>query len=48
MSFGALTFGAPWALAAKAALAVLSRHLRAAPPPRQREEFPPRRLLDDL
>lgn len=48
MSFGPFLFGAPWALAALAALPALWWLLRATPPPPQRAAFPPTRLLEDL
>ncbi len=45
MSLGPLLFGAPWALAALAALPALWWLLRATPPPPQQAMFPPVRLL---
>jgi hypothetical protein len=48
MSFGALSFAAPLALVALAALPVLWWLLRAVPPAPQRIAFPPLRLLAGL
>ncbi|MGE0596748.1 MAG: DUF4159 domain-containing protein [Hyphomonadaceae bacterium] len=48
MTLGPFLFGAPWALAALAALPALWWLLRATPPPPQREAFPPTRLLEDV
>ena len=45
MTLGPFLFGAPWALAALAALPALWWLLRATPPPPQRAMFPPARLL---
>lgn len=45
MTIGPILFGAPWALAALAALPALWWLLRATPPPPQRAAFPPVRLL---
>lgn len=45
MTLGPFLFGAPWALAALAALPALWWLLRATPPPPQRAQFPPTRLL---
>jgi hypothetical protein len=45
VTIGPLLFGAPWALAALAALPALWWLLRATPPPPQRASFPPVRLL---
>lgn len=48
MTLGPFLFGAPWALAALAALPALWWLLRATPPPPQRTQFPPTRLLEGL
>lgn len=48
MSFGPFLFGAPGALLALLALPVLFFIMRATPPPPQREQFPPARLLEGL
>ncbi|MFZ2029259.1 MAG: DUF4159 domain-containing protein [Vitreimonas sp.] len=48
MTFGPFLFGAPWALAALAALPLLWWLMRATPPPPQRTQFPPTRLLMGL
>ena len=48
MSFGPFLFGAPGALLALLALPVLYFIMRATPPPPQREQFPPARLLEGL
>ncbi len=48
MSIGPILFGAPWALAALAALPLLWWLMRATPPPPQRAQFPPTRLLMGL
>ncbi len=48
MSFGPFLFGAPGALLALIALPVLFFIMRATPPPPQREQFPPARLLEGL
>jgi hypothetical protein len=45
LSFGPLLFGAPLALLALLALPALWWLMRATPPPPQREQFPPTRLL---
>ena len=45
MTLGPFLFGAPWALAALAALPALFWILRATPPPPQIASFPPVRLL---
>jgi hypothetical protein len=48
VTIGPLLFGAPWALAALAALPLLWWLMRATPPPPQRAQFPPTRLLMGL
>lgn len=48
MTLGPFLFGAPWALAALAALPALWWLIRATPPPPQRTQFPPARLLQGL
>jgi len=48
MSFGPFLFGAPGALLALLALPALFFIMRATPPPPQREQFPPARLLEGL
>jgi hypothetical protein len=48
LSFGPFLFGAPGALLALLALPVLFFIMRATPPPPQREQFPPARLLEGL
>ena len=48
MTFGPFLFGAPWALAALVALPALWWLMRATPPPPQRTQFPPTRLLAGL
>lgn len=48
MSFGPFLFGAPGALLALLALPVLYFIMRATPPPPQRAQFPPARLLEGL
>ncbi len=48
MTLGPFLFGAPWALAALAALPALWWLMRATPPPPQRTQFPPTRLLQGL
>src|SRR5688572_32742271 len=48
MTLGPFLFGAPWALAALAALPALWWLMRATPPPPQRAQFPPARLLQGL
>src|SRR5262245_21018037 len=48
MTLGPFLFGAPWALAALAALPILWWLVRATPPPPQRTPFPPARLLQGL
>jgi hypothetical protein len=48
LSFGPFLFGAPGALFALLALPVLYFIMRATPPPPQREQFPPARLLEGL
>ena len=45
MNFGPFLFAAPWALAALVALPALWWLLRATPPPANRAQFPPTRLL---
>src|SRR5204862_7905572 len=45
VTVGPFLFGAPWALAALAALPLLWWLMRATPPPPQRAQFPPTRLL---
>ncbi|MDX2237491.1 MAG: DUF4159 domain-containing protein [Hyphomonadaceae bacterium] len=45
MTLGPITFAAPWALAALAALPILFLVLRASPPPPRKALFPPVRLL---
>ncbi|MEZ6024438.1 MAG: BatA domain-containing protein [Hyphomonadaceae bacterium] len=45
MTLGPFLFAAPWALAALAALPALWWLLRATPPPPQRAQFPPTRML---
>jgi hypothetical protein len=45
VTIGPFLFGAPWALAALAALPLLWWLMRATPPPPQRAQFPPTRLL---
>jgi len=48
LTLGPFLFGAPWALAALIALPALWWIMRATPPPPQRTEFPPTRLLQGL
>ena len=48
MTLEPFLFGAPWALAALAVLPALWWLMRATPPPPQRTEFPPTRLLEGL
>ena len=48
MTIGPILFGAPWALAALAVLPVLWWLMRATPPPPQRTQFPPTRLLEGV
>ncbi|HYD87874.1 MAG TPA: DUF4159 domain-containing protein [Vitreimonas sp.] len=48
MTLGPILFGAPWALAALAALPALWWLMRATPPPPQRTQFPPTRLLEGV
>lgn len=48
MTIGPFLFGAPWALAALAALPALWWLMRATPPPPQRTQFPPTRLLEGV
>lgn len=48
MTIGPFLFGAPWALAALATLPLLWWLMRATPPPPQRAQFPPTRLLMGL
>lgn len=48
IGFAGLTFAAPWALAALAALPAIWWLLRVTPPPPRRVVFPPVRLLLDL
>src|SRR5512145_2316763 len=48
MTLGPFLFGAPWALAALGALPLLWWLMRATPPPPQRAQFPPARLLQGL
>jgi hypothetical protein len=48
LSFGPFLFGAPGALLALLALPALFFIMRATPPPPQREQFPPARLLEGL
>ncbi|MBC7768821.1 MAG: BatA domain-containing protein, partial [Phycisphaerales bacterium] len=48
MTMGPILFGAPWALAALAVLPALWWIMRATPPPPQRTQFPPTRLLEGL
>ena len=48
MTLGPILFGAPWALAALLALPALWWIMRATPPPPQRTQFPPTRLLEGV
>src|SRR5437764_4914688 len=48
MNLSSLTFGAPWILAALAALPVIWWLLRVTPPAPARIAFPPLRLLEGL
>jgi hypothetical protein len=48
VSFGSFLFGAPGALLALIALPALFFIMRATPPPPQRAQFPPARLLEGL
>lgn len=48
MTIGPILFGAPWALATLAVLPALWWLMRATPPPPQRTEFPPTRLLEGV
>ena len=48
MTIGPILFGAPAALAALIALPALWWIMRATPPPPQRAQFPPTRLLAGL
>lgn len=48
MTLGPILFGAPWALAALAVLPALWWLMRATPPPPQRTQFPPTRLLEGV
>ncbi len=48
MTLGPILFGAPWALATLLALPALWWIMRATPPPPQRTDFPPTRLLEGV
>jgi len=48
VTLGPILFGAPWALAALLALPALWWIMRATPPPPQRTQFPPTRLLEGV